>query len=262
MSPKGNFAISQNRDEFVLLNPKDVMVEDWVRRKYADEDFLERLKEDVEIRGLQEEPTVELIDGKYYLRSGYQRYLVYLTLKKPMRCRVKSFKSDYERWEFHIKENTMRLEICDLEKGKEAIYAVDVLKRSKDVVAKALGVTKNVLDKLILIERGLPEDVKRILRHRKYTQIYELLRLKDNVEALRRLAEWIADEDPSPGEIRAAVDRVLGVRREKIEFARGGKYAPCFLCKNDVEKATAERLYLHTDCYERLKEKLEGVGGR
>ncbi len=121
------------------------------------------------------------------------------------------------------------------------------------MVAKALGVSRGVVDKLILIECELPEDIKRILRHCKYTQIYELLRIKNDHEALHRQAKWVADEDPSPREVRSRVDGVLGVRRGgasgEEEDERGGKYDTCPVCGKSVKKIVAEKRYFHTKCY-------------
>ncbi len=92
--------------KFMELDSRKIMVEEWVKRKYLFEEDLEELRWDIELRELHEEPTVELIDGKPQLISGYCRCLIHLKMGKPLRCRVREFRSDFERWEHHVKENT------------------------------------------------------------------------------------------------------------------------------------------------------------
>ena len=103
-------------------------------------------------------------------------------------------------------------------------------------------------------------DCLRVQGRKQPTQIYELLKLKDDHEKLLTLAEWVARADPSPREIREKIAEALEETRPNQD-GKGSKYATCYLCGESVEKDVAEHIYLHKECFEKLdelKRKLKG----
>ena len=236
------------------FKPQDIVVEDWARRQYFDEEFLDKLGEDIRSRRLEEPIKIRIKDGKPYLVSGFQRLMASIRSGvKLVECRVVDG-DDWEAYVSHCRENSLRRDISPFDLARKIEYGCRVLKKPLAVVAEVNGITVDVAKKLLRLQK-LPDCVKQLVRYRtvEWTKLYELLPIKNRPE-ICEVANWIArrfDEGDTPTieEIRYRV-RLFKSKRSKAGEA---SQVECRRCREKFDEDEVEWVLLCKNCISELK---------
>jgi ParB/RepB/Spo0J family partition protein len=236
-----------------FFKPQDIVVEDWVRRLYVDEEFLDKLGEDIRGRRLEEPIKVRVKDGRPYLVSGFQRLMASIRSGvKLVECRVVDG-DDWEAYVSHCRENSLRRDISPFDLARKIEYGCKVLKKPLAIVAEVNGLTVDMAKKLLRLQK-LPDRVKHAVRHRtlEWTKLYELLPIKNRPE-ICEVANWIArrfDEGDTPTieEIRSKV-RLFKSKRHR----NGDQRLRCRRCMEVFDQDEVEWVCLCKNCISELK---------
>jgi ParB/RepB/Spo0J family partition protein len=236
------------------FKPQDIIVEQWTKRQYVDEEFLDRLGEDIRSRRLEEPIKVRVKDGKPYLVSGFQRLMASIRSGvKVVECRVVDG-DDWEAYVSHCRENSLRRDISPFDLARKIEYGCKVLKKPLAVVAEVNGITVDVAKKLLRLQQ-LPDCVKQAVRYRtvEWTKLYELLPIKNRPE-ICEVANWLArrfDEGDTPTieEIRGKVRLFKSKRRRNGDTPR----LRCRRCMEVFDEDEVEWVCLCKSCISELK---------